>query len=141
MRRLFLSIVPMLFLGVLGCGMPSLLITPVQNTSRLEEIQVAEGKGWSQPKIALIEVEGMLMNARTGGFLQPTENVVSLFTQQLDTAAKDPAVKAIVLRVNSPGGTVTASDTMYQMLLRFKNQTHKPVIASRRKCAPAVRIT
>jgi len=39
-------------------------------------------------------------------------------------------VKAVVLRVNSPGGTVTSSDTMYQLLMRFKERTKKPVIAS-----------
>ena len=36
----------------------------------------------------------------------------------------------MVLRVNSPGGTVSASDAMYQMLKRFKDKTHKPVVAS-----------
>jgi protease IV len=36
----------------------------------------------------------------------------------------------VVLRVNSPGGSVTTSDTMYDALLRFKAKTHKPVIAS-----------
>lgn len=113
-----------------GCGTPSLLITPVSNTSRLDEIEVQPGKGWFQKKIAMIEVEGMLLNARTGGFMQPQENKVSLFAQQLEMAANDDAVKAIVLRVNSPGGTVTASDTMYQLLERFKQQTGKPVVAS-----------
>jgi protease-4 len=111
-----------------GCGTPSFLITPVQNTQKLREMQVGPGKGSN--KIAIIEVEGMLINARTGGFLQPTENKVSLFKEQLDRAAADDHVKAVVLRVNSPGGTVTASDTMYQMLTRFKARTHKPVIAS-----------
>src|SRR5439155_6131609 len=48
----------------------------------------------------------------------------------LEMAEKDPSVKAVVLRVNSPGGTVTASDIMYETLLRFKQQTHKPVVAS-----------
>src|SRR6185436_15400941 len=97
-----------------GCGVPSFLITPVQNTNRLEEVTVREGAGWSKPKIAMIEVEGMLMNARTGGFLQPTENKLSLFTQQMEQAARDDQVKAVVLRINSPGGTVTCSDTMYE---------------------------
>ncbi len=130
MRRLLFAVVVLALFNLVGCGAPSLLITPVQNTNRLEEIDVAEGHGWSQPKIAMIEVEGMLANVRTGGFLQPTENVVSLFTQQLQMAEQDPSVKAVVLRVNSPGGTVTASDTMYQEIQRFKAKTHKPVIAS-----------
>ncbi len=124
----FLPFITLILLG--GCGTPSLLITPVSNTSELEEVRVQPGSGFFAKKVAIVEVEGMLMNARTGGFLQPQENKVSLFTQQLDTAANDEDVVAVVLRVNSPGGTVTASDTMYQNLLRFKAKTHKPVIAS-----------
>jgi protease IV len=114
-----------------GCGFPSFLITPVSNTTELKEITVEKSpKFFSSDKIAIVEVEGMLMNMRTGGLLQPQENKVSLFVQQLDTISKDSSVKAVVLRINSPGGTVTASDTMYQTLVNFKKKTHKPVIAS-----------
>lgn len=113
-----------------GCGTPSLLITPVANTNQLEETRVAPGKGWFPDKIAIIEVEGMLVNAKSGGLLQATENPLSLFVQELNRAAADSAVKAIVLRVNSPGGTVSCSDAMYQILKRFKAKTHKPVVAS-----------
>jgi protease-4 len=93
-------------------------------------MQVKEPTGAFADKIALIEVEGMLMNARVGGIFQAQENKLSLFTQQLEMAEKDPKVKAVVLRVNSPGGTVTCSDTMYQMIKRVREKTHKPVIAS-----------
>src|SRR3954462_225244 len=115
---------------IVGCGTPSFLVTPVQNAYTLEEQTVTEGRGFGSGKVALIEVEGMRMNMKTGGFMQPPENELSRFTQELELAAKDPAVKAVVLRVNSPGGTVTASDVMYQQIKRFKAQTHKPVVAS-----------
>jgi protease-4 len=115
---------------VFGCGTPSLLITPVQNTNKLEEVPVADGGTWGGGKIAIIELEGLLMNARTGGFLQPGENKLSLFTQQLERAAADRQVKAVVLRINSPGGTVTCSDNMYELVRRFRAETGKPVISS-----------
>jgi protease-4 len=125
------AIVMSLFLALLsGCNMPSLLIKPVSNTSELEEITVEEGKGLSGSKIAIIEIEGMLMNAREGaGFFGPEENKLSLFTQQLEKAERDDSVKAVVLRINSPGGTVTCSDTMYQMIRKFRDETKKPVVA------------
>lgn len=123
-----------LMLLVVGCGAPSLLITPVSNTSELKEISVAEGRAFGG-KIAIIEVEGMLLDDRTGGLLQPSENPLSLFVQELTQAADDDDVKAVVLRVNSPGGSVTTSDTMYDELLRFKAKTHKPVIASAQEVA------
>src|SRR5690242_18255355 len=110
-----------------GCGIPSFLITPVSNTNKLEESVVEEGNG---DKIAIIDLEGMLANAKAGGFLSPTENKLSLFVQQLDRAAKDDDVKAVVLRINSPGGTVSCTDAMYEILKRFKHKTHKPVVAS-----------
>jgi protease-4 len=125
-----LTISLFLFLCVVGCGSPSFLVTPVANSNKLEEQEVEAGKGWSPGKVAIIPVEGMLANVRTGGLLQPTENTLSLFTQELEKAENDPGVKAVVLRVNSPGGTVSASDAMYQLVKRFKARTHKPVVAS-----------
>jgi protease-4 len=118
-----------------GCGVPSFLITPVKNTNAIQEVPADNRKGYNQGKIAIIEVEGMLINAKSGGFLQATENPLSLFVQQLETAEQDDQVKAVVLRVNSPGGTVTSSDAMYEMLLRFKAKSKKPVIASLQEVA------
>lgn len=114
-----------------GCSLPSLLITPVSSSPELEETVVEAGET-KREKIALIEVEGMLTNTRagSGGLLGAEENKVSLFRQQLDAAAADDRVKAVVLRINSPGGTVTASDVMYDMVVDFKRRTGKPVIAA-----------
>lgn len=112
-----------------GCGIPSFLITPVQNTNKIQEIPAEQEHAFSSDKVAIIEVEGMLLNMKGGGLLQPTENPLSLFAQQLDAAAADDRVKAIVLRINSPGGTVTTADTMYQTLMDFRRKTGKPIVA------------
>src|SRR5258706_15023798 len=116
-----------------GC-MPSFLVTPVSSSQSLREVTADEGDGGGLlgggNKVVIIEVEGMLLNMKTGGFLQAPENDVSLFAQELKKAEKDPAVKAIVLRINSPGGTVSASDLMYNEVLRFKERSKKVVVAS-----------
>jgi protease-4 len=117
-----------LLLLISGCGSGSFLITPVSGTSKLEQVTVESGNG--PGKIAIVEVEGMLLDERTEGLLQSGENPLSLFVQELDQCAADDSVKAIVLRVNSPGGSVTTSDIMYNAVLRFRNTTHKPVVAS-----------
>jgi len=122
------SIFCCLSLLVAGCGTGSLLITPVSNTSELKQVTVQEGD--LTGKVAIIGVEGMLMDERAAGLLQQSENPLSMFVQQLDQAADDDSIKAVVLRVNSPGGSVTTSDTMYDALVRFREKTHKPVIAS-----------
>jgi protease-4 len=118
-----------------GCGTPSFLVTPVSSSNKLDEEEVQPGKGWAPGKIAIIPLEGMLANVKSGGLLQPTENTVSKFVQEMEEAEKDDSVKAVVLRVNSPGGTVTSSDTMYTVLQRFKEKTHKPVVASTQEVA------
>ena len=125
----WLALTTMLTLAC-GCGTPSFLVTPVANSNTLDEQVVEAGTGFFPKKIAIIEVEGMLANAKTGGLLQATENPMSLFAQQLERAESDPSVSAVVLRVNSPGGTVTSSDAMYDLIKRFKQKTHKPVVAS-----------
>lgn len=80
------------------------------------------------PKIAVIDVDGLLLNSDMTGFGSLGENPVSLFRERLDAVAADPCVCAVVLRINSPGGGVTASDVMWHDLQDFKRRTHLPVI-------------
>lgn len=127
-----------LVLILTGCGTGSFLITPVTDTSRLDQITAQPGRG--STKVAIIEVEGMLLDDRTGGLLQPSENPLSLFIQELNQAADDDSVKAVVLRVNSPGGSVTTSDTMYQALLKFRTRRTSPSSPRLRKSWPAALI-
>jgi protease IV len=122
------SLLTLALFCITGCGMPSLLITPVQRQTALEEIEVARGNG--NAKIVVIPIEGLLSNSRGAGLLQPGDNKIDLLTQQLDRAERDKSVKAVVLRVNSPGGTVTGSDNMYELLKRFRAKSGKPIVAS-----------
>jgi len=55
MRSRFLLWFIVLF-AACGCGTPSLLITPVSNSNKLEEIQVEDAKGFGTSKIAIVEV-------------------------------------------------------------------------------------
>ncbi|MCG3127569.1 MAG: hypothetical protein CHACPFDD_02433 [Phycisphaerae bacterium] len=112
-----------------GCAPWSLLITPVPSDRSLAETVVLRESIWTGKKIALIEVSGVLRNAR-GSSLIGVEgaNPVSEFKERLDKAARDDAVKAVVLRINTPGGSVTASDMMHDEVRRFRGRTGKPVI-------------
>ncbi len=123
-------LVGLLMFFVAGCGTPSFLITPVSSSSKLEEVELSSGRGWGAGKIAIIPIEGVLANTKEGGFLSAVENPLSLYAQQLNAAAADDSVKAVVLRINSPGGTVASAEAMYEMLRRFKHNTGKPVVAA-----------
>jgi protease IV len=128
MRNIFL--LSALLVVASGCGIGSFLVTPIESSPDVDEVQVLPGHGPFAPKIAVIEVQGTLADVKTGGLLQASENPLSLFTQELQKASDDSSVKAVVLRVNSPGGAVATSDTMYDEVLKFRKNTGKPVIAS-----------
>ena len=80
-------------------------------------------------RVAIIDVSGLIMNSAKPRLLQPGENPVSLLNEQLVAAGRDRRVKAVILRLNTPGGSVTASDAMYREIHRFREQTGKPVVA------------
>jgi protease-4 len=121
-------LLPFLLAAACGC-FNGLLIKPVNTNEPLSEQTVQESEGWTLNKVAIIDVSGMILNARTSGLLSDGENPVSLFREKLEKAADDRDVKAVVLRINSPGGAVTASDIMYRDLLAFRARTQKPVVA------------
>ena len=60
-------------------------------------------------------------------FVTNEPGMVQSLISQLRLAANDPEVKAVMIKVNSPGGTVTASDVMYHEIMRFKEATGKRV--------------
>lgn len=91
-----------------------------------------DGASRSSPKVAMIDVRGLINDGAAGGILpggrarSPVDDLVA----RLDKAARDSDVKAVILRINSPGGTVAASETMYAEIRRFAERTSKPVVAS-----------
>ncbi|MCA9243931.1 MAG: signal peptide peptidase SppA [Phycisphaerales bacterium] len=124
-------IVALLGVSVLaGCAPTAFLITPVSGSRSLEAHIVESESVLAIKRIALIEVDGQIFNQRSSSLIGPAgDNPVVLFREKLQHAASDDRVKAVVLRINSPGGGVTATDMMYADLQRFRTQTGKPVVA------------
>jgi protease-4 len=81
------------------------------------------------PRVAVLDVDGLILNQDFSGLLSMGENPVALFREKLDAIASDPCVKAVVLRINTPGGSVTASDILWRDLLAFRERTKLPVVA------------
>ncbi len=86
-------------------------------------------RGPVAPRIALIDVDGVLLNQNREGLYDSGENPVAVFREKLEAAASDVRVAAVVLRIHSPGGGVTACDIMTAELERFRAATRKPVVA------------
>jgi protease-4 len=83
----------------------------------------------SAARLAVIDVDGLILNQNLEGLYDSGENPVATFREKLEAAANDGRVSAIVLRIHSPGGGVTACDIMADELDRFKAATRKPVVA------------
>lgn len=111
------------------------IVGPVE--TRLDVPPVSVSAGNVQPvvvqpgaaRIAIIDVDGLILNSPFVGPLSVGENPVALFREKLEAIAADPCVKAVVLRVNSPGGGVAACISMRHDLERFKERTRLPVVA------------
>ncbi len=121
----------LLLLAAAGCAdNVGLLIRPVAAQEELVETTVRSDEGlFISDKIVLVDVDDILRNYRPKGVLGFGENPVSFFCEKLDKAAHDSCVKAVVVRINSPGGDVTATDVMYERLRRFRREKDVPVIA------------
>ena len=92
---------------------------------RLDEVVYEDNDAAN--KIVVIEVNGIISS---GLGEQSSFNMVDLIKAQLHHAEEDDRVKAVLLKVDSPGGEVLASDDIYRLIKEFQNKTHKPVIAS-----------
>ena len=95
----------------------------------LEETTV-EGEG--RAKILLLKVAETISDEPTRhafGLIEE-ESTVARVREELEKAGDDDRVKAVVLRIDSPGGGVTASDEVWSEIVRFKKKRGVPVIAS-----------
>lgn len=81
-------------------------------------------------KVAMIEMQGVIADAPTPTLFGSQPSMIDYLVKRLDEAEDDPDVKAVILRINSPGGTVTGSDIMYREIVRFRERTDKPVVVS-----------
>ena len=92
-------------------------------------IAVPVRAGQPGTRVGIVEVDGLILNQNLSGLYSVGENPVSAFREKLQAAAADPAVRAVVVRINSPGGSVTASDILAEELRRFRQETGRPVVA------------
>lgn len=85
-------------------------------------------EGVGEKKIVLIPVEGVIRSGPSA--LVPDEaGLVESFKKRLEKAREDANVEAILLRIDSPGGGITASDIIYNELIRYKEEKKKKVVA------------
>ena len=92
---------------------------------KLDECILADND--SHNKIAVVTVDGIITSHTPD---QAGNNMVDVIQAQLDRAKDDRRVKAVILKVDSPGGEVMASDEINKAIEKFQDESRKPVICS-----------
>jgi protease-4 len=92
-------------------------------------VPVVVERGTGNGRVAIVDVDGLILNTPFVGPMSVGENPVAVFREKLDAIETDPCVKAVVLRVNSHGGGVAACIAMRRDLERFRARSGKPIVA------------
>lgn len=113
------------------------LLQNLKQQHQVDEISVENYVlNFSQPKtnkkIAFLVLEGTIAEGKSIDNPLQSEKIVGAETvlKQLEEIAQDKSVKALVLRVNSPGGSYAASQEIWYALKKFKEEKKVPLIVS-----------
>lgn len=100
----------------------------LQDLGKVQEVTLVDSK--SEGKILLLRIDGEITDEpEAQGLFGSREGTVAHVKDVLELAKDDDRIKAILIRIDSPGGGVTASDVIYHELLLWKTETKKPVVA------------
>jgi len=120
----FLVLILLIF-PLSGCAFVNVPLFP--SMGPLKE-KIVDGEG--RAKILLLNVTGVISEEKRRGLgFSDNPSMVDEFREELKKAESDPRIGALIIRINSPGGTVTASDILHHEILRYKKKTGKPVVA------------
>ncbi|MGB5618121.1 MAG: signal peptide peptidase SppA [Desulfobacterales bacterium] len=111
---------------ITGCVAPRISIFG-NNGEPLEEYTL---QGSTKGKVLLIPVKGRITDDVESGLIRKKPSMVQEIVAQLKKAEKDKDVGAVLLIIDSPGGSVTASDVLYHEIVQFKQKTGTKVVAA-----------
>jgi len=124
MRKFILFAIAMTLL--FGCTSAKIRLFPSQEDP-LKEFTL---EGTADPKILVIAVRGVISDSPREGFIRTRPSLVQEVVSQLRLAEDDNKVKAVVVKIDSPGGSVTASDILFNEILTYKKRTGAKVIVA-----------
>lgn len=115
-----------LALVLAGCSLS------IDFTPRIQPLREQTVEGSGAGKILLLDLSGIISEnpPLALGAQAPHVSLLARVREELKKAEDDDRVKALVVRINSPGGTATASDVLYRELARFKEHKKVPVVAA-----------
>ena len=123
--RVFRLLPVALFLA--GCSVISIDFTP-----RIQPLREQTVEGTGAGKVLLMDLSGVISEEPlvSLGAQAPRVSLLARVREELKKAEDDDRIQALVVRINSPGGTATASDILYRELSTFKARKKIPVVAA-----------
>jgi protease IV len=115
-----------LMLVITGCAAPRISIF-FKNGEPLKEYTL---QGSTKGKVLIISIKGKITDDVESGLIRKKPSMVQEIVAQLKKAEKDKDVSAVLLVIDSPGGSVTASDVLYHEIVRFKEKTGTKMVAA-----------
>ena len=123
--RKFIFIVAVVLL-LFGCQGPKIRLFP----SAADPLQEYTLEGDAPGKVLVVHIRGTISDAPRRRLVSTRPSMVQDVVSQLRKAEKDSEIKAVLLKINSPGGSATASDILYNEIVAFKEKTGAKVIAA-----------
>jgi len=125
MRSRFFILLTVAVLMLSGCATPKIKI--FSDTSfPLQEFTL---QGKAKEKILLINIHGIITTKPNERLLRTFPSMVEEIVSQLRLAEKDPNIKAVLLKIESPGGSSTASDILYHEIMTYKEKANVKIAA------------
>ena len=109
-----------------GCATPQIKLFS-DASDPLQELTI-QGKG--DDKVLVISINGIISSNPKQSFLRTMPSMVQETVAQLKKAEKDEKIKSVLLKVDSPGGTVTAGDMLYHEIMAYKKKTGVKIVVS-----------
>lgn len=124
--RAWITVVAVLLTLVAGCVSPQVKLF----TEASDPLQEHTLSGTGEGKVLVVPVRGIISDNPRDEMFRTKPSAVQEIVSQLELARRDPQIRAVLFKVDSPGGSVTASDIIYNEILSFKEDTGKAVVVS-----------
>ena len=124
LRLMVLILASIVIMG--GCAAPQLkLFSDASDPLRESTLQ-----GTEKGKVLVVPLRGVISTRPEEGTMRTMPSMVQEVVSQLRMAEKDKEIKCLLLTVDSPGGTATASDVLYNEILAYKERTKVKIVVS-----------
>ena len=120
---------------MMTCLVAFLLFSAVAGGSGIGEFQEETLFGEGEDKIALIPIQGTILGESGPNLFGVSLDMVKRVKDQMKRAQEDPKVRGIVLQIDSPGGSVTASDILHREVQKVREGEMKVVVLMGDLCA------